>query len=321
MRRIFILMIITAALGLAVSYIPKAVNDGVQESGAVKPSYELYADSVSAVGQIENNGEYKITSPVPLIISSFSAQKGEYVNSGDEVAAIDTEATKSYLYTLSGDDKYATLLGSYDVSAISTLIPEKLYAQKSGIVAEIDAEVGEAVMPDSPIMRIINDDNLVATISVNEADAGAVKAGQFVSLSCKAITDNEYLGTVESISPTAHKKYIGTTTETVVDVLVKLNDTKLLKSGYSVSAKITTSDSEVVCSLPYEAIKQDEKGEFVYVLNSGKCLRKDIKTGRDLPHGEEITDGIDENDIVLTGKDLKQNDLVKVKNGLNKNWN
>lgn len=316
MKRLVILLAVVLALFLAVFYIPKALHRNIKTSGAVKLKYGIYADTVSATGQIENNGEYKLTSPIPIIVNEFYVKKGEYVNSGDKVASVDTDATKNYLYSLLSGS-YANLITAENVALISNNIPQELYCEKSGIVAEIDANPGEAVGADCPILRIIDSDELTATISVNEADAENINVGQSAIITCKAITQRQYSGTVESISDTARKKYSGTTAETVVDISLKLNDTTLLKSGYTISADIMTSDNEIVAYIPYEVISQDDKGEFVYILKNGKVLKQNIVTGRDLPEGEEVIEGLDENDIILTDKNLKASQKVKVKYGLN----
>lgn len=320
MKRLVIFVSVIAAFFLVISYIPKVLENSVQTSGAVKLSYDLYADTVFGTGQIENRGEYKLTSPVPLILSEFFVSEGEYVNSGDAVAKVDTDATKNYLYSLIGGS-YASFLTADNIALVSNNIPEKLYCEKSGIVAEIDANIGEAVGANCPVLRIIDNDELTATVCVNEADAQNIKIGQNATMTCKAITTRQYLCTVENISNTARKKYNGTSAETVIDVFLKLNDTTLLKSGYTISADIMTSDNEIIAYIPYEVILQDDKGEFVYILKNGKALRQDIVTGRDLPKGEEVLEGLNENDIILTDKNLNLSQNVRVKYGLNKNRN
>lgn len=304
-------------LALVLSYIPTVIRASIQECRGIKLSYDLYAQTVSGSGQIENIGEYAVTSSIPVVIKDILVDKGEYVNAGDEVATIDVDETKNYIYSLSTQSAYSALLGDNNLTAVSNAIPEKLYSSKSGIVAEIDATVGEAVMGENPVMRIINNDTLIAVVSVNERDAQKLAIGQTASVNCKAITENVYTGTIENIAPTAHKKYTGTSAETVVDVSIRLDDTTLLKSGYTVNADITVSDSEVVAYIPYEVIMQDNESEYVYVVLDGKCVRKNIVTGRDLPNGEEIISGLDDEDIILTDTGLGISKAVKVKYGAN----
>lgn len=151
--------------------------------------------------------------------------------------------------------------------------------------------------------RIVKgDEGCFAVVAVNEADISKVERGQSVQLSGAALPDGVYCGSVSGISDTAYTLTLGTAAaETVVDVtvMIDMGDTSLLRSGYSVTAQLKTGDERILTTLPYTAVYQDDKGEFVYILKNGTAARRDIVTGMELSDRTEILSGIDEGDIVL----------------------
>lgn len=144
----------------------------------------------------------------------------------------------------------------------------------------------------------------LAVVAVNEADILSVKTGQSVRLSGAALPDGEFYGSVTAVSDIAYTSTLSTASVpvTVVDVTVNIDegDEALLRSGYSVTAQLTTGEERTVNMLPYSVIAQDEQGEYVYVLENGLAVRRSIVTGIELSDKTEIVEGVREEDVVLT---------------------
>lgn len=148
----------------------------------------------------------------------------------------------------------------------------------------------------------------LAVAAVNESDIALVEIGQEASLSGAAFPDDSYFGRVGSISDTAYTSPVSalTAAETVVDVTVVIDegDVSKLRSGYSVTVQLKTGEERILNMLPYSAVCQDDKGEYVYVLRDNTAVRRDIVTGLELSDKTEIVSGISETDLVLTDPDL-----------------
>lgn len=144
----------------------------------------------------------------------------------------------------------------------------------------------------------------LAVVAVNEGDIPSVEAGQPVQLSGAALPDGEFFGKVSFVSDTAYTSALSSFSipVTVVDVTISIEggDPTLLRSGYSVTAQLTTGDQRTVNMLPYSVIAQDEEGEYVYVLEKGVAVRRRIVTGIELSDRTEIVTGVTETDVVLT---------------------
>ena len=146
----------------------------------------------------------------------------------------------------------------------------------------------------------------VVTALISENNIYKVKEGQKAVITGNAFPDSSYSADVVSISGTAVKSANGAV---FVPVEVKLSESdENIRSGYSVKVKIFSDDEKEISVIPYEAIKADENGnEFVYVLNNGVAVRKDIETGLETKDGVEITEGIEETDHIISGDDDIEN--------------
>ena len=142
-----------------------------------------------------------------------------------------------------------------------------------------------------------------AVVAVNEADISLIEKGQTVQLSGAALMEGEYSGRVTGMGENAYTLTANTAAlpETVVDVTVAIEkgDTGMLRAGYSVTAQLITGDERTLTMLPYTAIAQDEISEYVYVLEKGISVRRNIETGIELSDKTEILSGITVEDRVL----------------------
>lgn len=156
----------------------------------------------------------------------------------------------------------------------------------------------------------------LAVVAVGESDISAVEKGQGVSVSGAALPEGEYFGEVLEIADNAYVSSVyGGTSKTVVDVTVKINegDFSKLKTGYTATVKVQTGDSQTLSFLPYTAIQQDEKGEYVYVLEKGTAVRRYIVTGVELTDKTQIVSGIDRNDLVLDNpSEIKEGERIRI---------
>ena len=157
------------------------------------------------------------------------------------------------------------------------------------------------------VFRTGDKNDVLVKILVNEKDISCVSEGQKAEITGDAFPDKTYSGIVDKIAAVASKQNIGAVQETVVSVNIKFTDAdEIIKPGYTADVKILTSEPSELDIVPYEAVNQDDSGEFVYVFNSGIAVRKDIETGRELGDGVEVVSGVSEDDTLL-----KTDDVIK----------
>lgn len=155
----------------------------------------------------------------------------------------------------------------------------------------------------------------LAVVAVNEADISEVEIGQRAELSGAALPDGVYGGRVNSVADTAYTLQSGGTPEIVVDVTVTIEegDVSLLRSGYSVTAQLITGEERELIMLPYSVICQDDDGEYVYVLDNGSAVRRNIVTGIELSDRTEIVSGLSGRDLVLSNpEEIEDGERVRI---------
>lgn len=322
MKKYIALLLVTSVLLTAAGFLPGWFEQSVCTATIVTVKKGSYTETVTANGSMEYSDQIDVKTSIPFIPAEVYVQVGDQVEVGDVLAVVDKQETVEAvmsLLNLGGTELSAEVLEVFDgqsekVSDIMNVFPETIVANAAGTVTAVSMIKGAVTVPDSALVTISDAAKLQAKVAVSETAAAKVKEGQSVTITSSALKGKEYSGTVLKIYPTARKQYSGTVQQTVVDVLVQLNETDdALKAGYSVKAEIVTQGERLFPCLPYEAVGQDETGEYVYTYQAGRAQKKYITTGIELADAIEITSGIDKDDRILNDvQKLSNNQLVRV---------
>ena len=97
----------------------------------------------------------------------------------------------------------------------------------------------------------------------------------------------------------------------LVKILMDKQDRMKIRPGMSVRADIYTETSDETLAVPVQAVlfdedtEEDGKGEkeqsYVFVMQDGKAIRKDVEVGISSDSDQEITDGLEEGELVIVG--------------------
>lgn len=212
--------------------------------------------------------------------------------SGDQIDASLMEA----LFGNSG------LLAGQKTGGMTQPDPEgEIAAPMSGVVTELAIQKDIPAAAGKAVVTIADDRNYKVLAAVREEDIGRVQVGDSAKVRGVGFSGAVYQGIVTKIAPTARKMLSGTTSETVVDVEVELLDAdQRLKAGFSAKVEILAGSSYDLITVPYEAIRQDEKNnEYVYLYRDGKLQRQVVVTGQELVSEVEILEGISYDSVVV----------------------
>ena len=139
---------------------------------------------------------------------------------------------------------------------------------------------------------------LQVTVSLNEADAVSVAAGQAVSLTFDAVEDLTLTGKVKTIDT------VGTSSSNVVSYSAVLSfdsSDARLKPGMSVSATITTSIKQDVINIATTAIKTNGDTKYVEIMgDDGTVTQQTVETGLAGDSATEITSGLTVGQTIVT---------------------
>lgn len=165
-----------------------------------------------------------------------------------------------------------------------------------GVLAIVDAKVGDSVSSGTAVATIITEQSL-AEISLNEVDAAKIKVGQKATLTFSAIEELNLTGEVVEIDA------VGTVSQGVVTYNAKISldvQDSRVKPGMSVSAFIIIESKQDVLLVSNFAIKLNENGSYVEILVDNMPQTRIVEIGLTDDTMTEIISGIYPGNIVIT---------------------
>jgi len=172
----------------------------------------------------------------------------------------------------------------------------------AGVVTSRPVKIGETVPVGGLIASVVSLDSLYIEALVDEADAAKVVTGQRVSITMDAYPDRTMNGEVYMISPVV----LGNKQEArTFEVRVRLLDRDVkIKPGMSADVEVIVNKKENVLTVPSQAIMERSDGKFIYVVQSSRAVQRPIKTGQFNWTYTEVTEGLQEGDMVITNPDI-----------------
>lgn len=283
-----------------------------------------YQESVRASGMIQEVEKKELSLDVPVVPKEVYVSVGDEVSAGDVIATVDQEQTVQALSNLQkslleagGTSEVSALLAGSSMDDPVNSLPDVIVANASGTITSLGLNQGEMVSSGQPVLSISDLSQMQVMAYVNENSISQIKLGQRAVISGKPLGEKSYTAVVKQIYPTAETKVNGLSSETVVNVVLELEQPDdSLRAGTNVTTKITTKEQSDIKVIPYSCVDQDDDGtEFVYCLKDGRAVKTPITTGIELDEGTAVLSGISETDIVLSPASAIRKDgmLVRVK--------
>jgi HlyD family secretion protein len=181
-----------------------------------------------------------------------------------------------------------------------------LVAPFDGIIAELNAELGEVVTPSPPgiptlpAVDLIEEGCLYVVAPLDEIDGRSVRTGQPARITLDAFPDRQFGGTVRRIAPYVLDREKQART---LDVEVEIDDPGSIPAlipGYSADVEIILERREDVLRIPAESISGEER---VLVLTDGLLEEKRIETGVANWQFVEVTSGLAEGESIVLSLD------------------
>lgn len=172
-----------------------------------------------------------------------------------------------------------------------------IYAPLTGLVTEVNGEIGENIGPDKIIVSFATGGALQIKLNVVEDNIANVKVGQEVRILFDAIEGQEFKGKVSSIDPA--ETIIGGAVYYQTIILIEGHDERI-KSGMTANVWIKTATSENALFVPVSAIQKKDKKIIVQVLEGGEIVDKEVVIGIANSAGMvEIVAGLSEGQQVI----------------------
>ncbi len=197
--------------------------------------------------------------------------------------------------------------------AAANLDKVSIYAPFAGVIAEVNAEVGEWVTPSSTgIIDLINRESLYISAPMDEIDSGRIHLDLPVRVTIDSRPDQTFLGKVTRIAP--YVLDIEAQNRTV-EIEVEFGDLEIASSllpGTSADVEVILQTLKDTPRIPTTALFQNNR---VLVVEDDVLVEREVETGLRNWDYVEIKAGLEEGEIVVTSLDraeVKAGQIVEV---------
>lgn len=259
------------------------------EYDTAKMNYNRYAvlKNEGAISQQELDTAYQA-----LIVAKSALDNLESQNVGDVPASVAS--------------KYAAQAkAGYTVDSLTQQLDDMtLRAPRAGVVTYRNAEVGAMAAANTKVMTITDTSGVYIDCSLSEADVAAIQQGMPVSVSIESLAQ-DYDGYITYVSPAMDD----TTKTYVVRITLAQPDAKL-RGGMFAQSSIDVLQKPDTLFIPKDALtEQDGKAQVCVIRPDDTIELRTVTTGLRNDDYIEITDGLDDGDVIAT------TNLARLKDG------
>ncbi len=172
-----------------------------------------------------------------------------------------------------------------------------------GIVTKKTVEVGEIKQPGSPLFVLADPRTITVEAPIDESEAAKVRVGQKVRLFPDSYLGETFAGEVSEVMPTIEASKEVSRANTIK--VTPLSPPKPLRLGMSVDVEVLTGRKDNALQIPSSAVMERAAKKFVYVVDGGKAVRRDVTTGISNWDRTEILSGLSPGDAVVTSLEIQ----------------
>lgn len=173
----------------------------------------------------------------------------------------------------------------------------RVVAPFDGVVAQRLVEVGESVIPGQPVMEVVGLDRLYVSAPLDEIDIGRVSEGLPARVTLDPYRGRVWQGVLTRVSPVVNDVREQNRT---LEVEVEMKNDPAAptpKPGTSADVEIVLDRRDGVLRVPTNAVIE---GKTVLVIEKGKAVSREVKTGLKNWDWTEVTTGLKEGEPVIT---------------------
>ncbi|GAB4456149.1 MAG: hypothetical protein OHK0029_13590 [Armatimonadaceae bacterium] len=185
----------------------------------------------------------------------------------------------------------------------------RVLAPFTGRVLEKKTEIGEMLSPGAPVATIGDIAQVKVTFQVPERARLGLKKGQSVTVSVDALPGKSFAGVVETVGYQADSR------ARTFPVEVRLENPKEVLLPNMVARLELSMDRFAAKKLriPVTAVASDGTTSYVFLVEGGKAVRRNVVTGTVLREQVEIESGLSEgSSVVATPQRLTEGAAVTV---------
>lgn len=285
---------------------------------------DTVVDAILATGEVEAIQSADLQPDVEGRVTEILMREGSEVNKGDALFRIDDQELKAQVaraeaerdlaeqaltrtkQLLEQDAASASDLERAEATARSNRASLDLLALRlsrttvrapfAGVVGQRFVSLGDYVTTSTKLVTIQTIDPERVSFTVPERHAGVVRRGQKVTFRVAAVPGEEFLGTVDFVSPAVQLP-----ARTLLVKALVPNGRRHLQTGMFAEARLATAVRPQAVVVPEESIVALSGSYFVWVVQADKVTRRAVSLGVRTPGEVEVTTGVEAGDQVVVG--------------------
>lgn len=287
-------------------------------------------------GTIEESSGTSLSFAVTGTIKKIHVSAGQMVAAGQLIAELDP-TTLQNAYTIAktsleqAQDTYNRMKELHDAGSLpemqwisienqlksamaseamsrKSLNDTKLYAPFSGYIAARDGEIGQNAIPGSPIVKLVNIGSVKVKISVPENEVQRIAKGSSMKIIVPALNNREFSGRVTERGVSADPR--SRTYEVKATIQ---NPGSQLLPGMICQAFTNYMQGATGVFVPANLVQLDGNNKtFVWVVNGGKALKREITINNETAQGVQVSGGLSAGDHIIVAGQQKVSNGMKV---------
>lgn len=301
----------------------------------VRATYKEIAASRTLPGTLQAIREVKIINQTPGLLVNLPVYPGDMVKKQQILVRLNDSLPKAEVLKAQATLNQTSL----DLSRLKDLAPRKLASESEiaqaqtlrdiaaaelqlkqtqyehtrikspikGVIAERLAEPGDVIPLHSHLLTILDTSSLKAEIYLSELLLPLINRNNPVKLSIDALSGQQFSAKIKRIYPTIDKNTRRGTIEVILSPVPEN-----ARAGQLCRVTIETQKKSRLM-IPYDAIRYDKQGEYVYTFNNSQVKRVSVSPG--IQQGEliEILNGLQDQQEIISKGFFGLKDNMKVK--------
>lgn len=167
--------------------------------------------------------------------------------------------------------------------ARKNLADAEVKAPFDGVVGERIANQGESLPIDGKILALLDTSHVEISAQMPAADVIRMKVGQTAQVTLEGFGDRVFNGKITRISPTTQAG------SRSIPVYVEITDRhEALRGGLFGTGTVTVQEKGHALAVPASAMRKDDQGEYVLIVEDGTLVRKPVGAVRTWSRGELV---------------------------------
>lgn len=293
------------------------------------------SDEVVVAGALRSNESVNVSVEIAGLISAIHFEEGEPVEEGallfeldDSIWQAELDEAEARLALSQSNFERANELLERSVGTVANrdearaeldtaraaaglararLGKTDIRAPFAGILGLRQVSAGEYVTPGQPLVNLENLEPIKVDFRVAERYLPVLATGQEVGITVDSLPGRSFTGEVTAIDPK-----VDPASRSVAVRAQTPNEDRVLRPGQFARVRLTVDRRDDAIVIPEQALVPRGEEYFVFKVVDGKAVMSAVEVGQRRAGQAEITTGLAEGDVVVTGGHQKIRDGAPV---------